>query len=234
MKASKPWALLFTVIALFVTATVAVAAEGDEDALTEDDTVFNFGYDSENQIFVWGSSTDAILDCRLAAGAYQVKYVSLDGRFWVDDMLTDSAEPVTFPVRDDAEAEPVAYAADGDCALSGGVVSGPNGQVNHGMFMKLFNSMYDGKARGCLVRHLAQSGLGKGDQQVRVPEVGDEVLTAPESGTVDLESIVTQCAQKSDDGGNGRPDHAGKGKPDHAGKGKPPWAGKPGGPKSGD
>lgn len=228
MKASKPWVLLLTVLALVVTTTVAFAAEGD-DPLGEDDTVFNFGYDEENQVFAWGSSADGLLDCRLTPGPYQVKYVTIDGRFWVDDLLNDSAEPVTFPVRDDAMAEPVEYAADGECGLSGGLVAGPNGQVNHGMFMKLFNSMYEGKGRGCIIRHLAQSDLGKGDQQVKVPEVGDEVLTAPEEGTMDLESVVTKCTKSADEESDATSGN-GKGKPDHAGQGKPPWAGKPGGP----
>src|SRR5690554_5086 len=195
MKLTRSWTLLLTVVALSLGATAAWAAGTEE---SDADTVFNFGYDEENKVFVWGtSSLDSVLDCRILAGTYQTKYVDVSGRFWVDDLLDDSAEPVTFPIRDDATAEPIPYAVDGECALSGGVVSGPNGQVNHGMFMKLFNSLYDGSGRGCLVRHLARSGLGKGDQQV-----GDEVLTAPESGEMDIESVLTRCGL-SDEGDTG-------------------------------
>ena len=239
MKFTRSWTLLLTVVALSLGATAAWAAETEE---SDADTVFNFGYDEENKVFVWGtSSLDSVLDCRILAGTYQTKYVDVSGRFWVDDLLDDSAEPVTFPIRDDATAEPIPYAVDGECALSGGVVSGPNGQVNHGMFMKLFNALYDGSGRGCLVRHLARSGLGKGDQPIRVPEVGDQVLTTPESGRMDIESVLTRCGL-SDDGdteetADDRAERAGKGKPPWAGqsggngKGKPPWAGQPGGPK---
>ncbi len=224
MKASKPWIVLATVFALLVITSVALAAEGDD----EGDTVFNFGYDTENQVFVWGTSaTDGVLDCSLM-GTYEVQYVTIEGKFYVDDLLTDSAEQVMFPVRDDAAADPVPYASEGECALSAGLVSGPNGQVNHGMFMKLFNSLFEGPGRGCLVRHLAKSDLGKGDQQVRVPDVGDEVLTEPESGTVDIENALARCNRGDDD--DLESESTGKGRPDHAGKGKPPWAGKPGGP----
>ena len=233
MKTSKPWIVLATVFSLLIVTSAALAAEDEEG---DENTVFNFGYDSENQVFVWGaSSTDGTADCTLI-GVHQTKYVTIDGRFWVDDLLTEAGDPVTFPVRDDETAEPVPYASDGECALSGGRVSGPNGQVNHGMFMKLFNSMFEGRGRGCVMRHLAKSDLGKGDQMVKVPDVDDEVLTAPESGTIDFESVLTQCAQHEDgedaaeDEGDGKGKGKGKGKPDHAGKGKPPWAGKPGGP----
>lgn len=229
MKRWKPWVLLLTVLALALSATAAWAQETED----EEDTVFNFGYDSENKVFVWGSSsTEGTLDCTLAAGTYQVQYVTIDGTFYVDDLLFDS-QPVTFPSRDDEAAEPAPYTAEGECGLSGGVVSGPNGQVNHGMFMKLFNSMFKGPGRGCLVRHLAQSDLGKGDQQVRVPEVGDEVITQPESGDMDIQSILTKCGltddEETEDAEQTESEATG-GRPDHAGKGKPPWAGRPGGP----
>src|SRR5690606_1127222 len=153
----------------------------------------------------------------------------------------DSAEPVTFPIRDDATAEPIPHAVDGDCALSGGVVPGPNGQVDHGMFMKPDNPLDDRNSRGYHVRHLARSGLDEVRQPIRMPEVGDQVLTTPESGRMDIESVLTRCGL-SDDGdteetADDRAERAGKRKPPWAGqsggngKGKPPWAGQPGGPK---
>ena len=229
MKTSKPWIVLFTVVALALTASVALAAEND-DAEDYDDVVF--GYDAENHVFVWSvPRADGTLDCRIAPGFYQAKYVTIDGRFWVDDLLDDSGGPVLFPVRGDESAEPTPYAVDGECALSGGEVAGPNGQVNHGMFMKLFNSLFDGPGRGCVVSQLARSDLGKGEQQVRVPDVGEEELLAPESGELEIDSFPgCGFGDESDDEGHGRPDGVGKGRPDHAGKGKPPWAGKPGGP----
>ncbi len=120
--------------------------------------------------------------------------------------------------------DPPECALDGmgdDCPLTSGEVSGPNGQVNHGMFMKLFNSLYQGPGRGCVVRHLAQSDLGTGDQQVRAGESVDPV----EPAEVEFTAILTECNhgnqgaagdELTDDGDRGKPDTAGK--PDHAGQ----------------
>jgi hypothetical protein len=100
------------------------------------------------------------------------------------------------------------------------------------MFMRLFNSLYtgEGQGRGCLVRHLAQSDLGKGDQQV---QAGDVVVTDPlasgDTGSVEFTTVETDCehgrgaAQSVADTGSGRPEGAGP--PDHAGR--PDHAGKP-------
>jgi hypothetical protein len=78
------------------------------------------------------------------------------------------------PLEDLPELVPVATAAtvpytgtSGECGVSGVIVAGPNGQINHGQFMKaaksLFNSLYDIKGQGCIVRHLAKSSIGKGN-----------------------------------------------------------------------
>ena len=145
---------------------VAWAQTDEEDVIeieiSEDvtDTLFNFGYDLINRLFLWNlSALDGIYDC--------TRERSPDRHLWRDlghglvpvDNLEGAAGVVQFPnrpaeeVADDVEPadSPVSYTgADGDCGLSGGEVSGPNGQVNHGMFMKLFNSLYDGRGRGCV------------------------------------------------------------------------------------
>jgi hypothetical protein len=86
----------------------------------------------------------------------------------------------------------------GDCGeITGGYVTGPEGQVNHGMFLRLFNSLYEGANRGCLVRHIAQSDLGKGDQQVEADpafEAGDTVEPI-EDGTIDFTTVAADCVR---------------------------------------
>jgi hypothetical protein len=214
-------------------------AEAETDADESADTLFNFGYDLVNRVFVWGlSRLDGIYDCTLENGTLTATYGTTDDEGVIPvDNLEDEAGAVMFPNRpadevadDQVPAEaPIAYlGADGECGVSGGNVSGPNGQVNHGMFMKLFNSIYDGPRRGCVVRHLAQSGLGQGDQQVEAGDDAVEPVTMGDSGTVDFTSIETDCerGKTTDDqavetesdaqAGNGRPEGAGK--PDHAGK----------------
>jgi len=212
-----------------------VETEADERA----DTLFNFGYDLVNRVFVWGlSRLDGVYDCTLENGTLTATYGTTDDQGVVPvDNLEDGAGAVLFPNRpadevadDQVPADaPIAYlGADGECGVSGGNVPGPNGQVNHGMFMKLFNSLYDGARRGCVVRHLAQSGLGQGEQQVKAGDEAVEPVTMGDIGTIDFTSVETDCERgnKATDqdveteldaqAGNGRPDNAGK--PDHAGK----------------
>jgi hypothetical protein len=135
-------------------------------------------------------------------------------------------EPCTLPTGDGAEPEVEPDPdADPECELTGGEVAGPNGQVNHGMFIKLFNSLYDGNARGCVIRHLAQSDLGKGDQQVKV---GDEVESEETDDTapIDFTTVEADCEKGGDDTelveGNGNGNGNGKGKPANAGKPESP------------
>jgi hypothetical protein len=234
VKKRTTWTVLLAGIALFATSAIAWAEEAEETN-DEGDTVFNFGYDPVNQVFVWGtSSTDGTLDCRLESGQYDANYLVTNGDVFVDELYAHGSEDqVAFPVNDDDEAEPVEYSDAEECALSGGVVAGPEGQVNHGMFLRMFNSVYEGHARGCIVRHIAQSDLGKGDQQLKVEDAQSDLAPA-ESGTLDLTSIITNCEKdmRGDDD-NGKPEGAGQGKPPWAGQGKPPWAGQPGGPGNG-
>ena len=214
-----------------------------EDSEDGDDTLLNFGYDVVNRLFLWNlSALDGIYDCTLENGPLTATYGETSGTGLVPvDNLEGAAGVVEFPnrpadqVADDLEPadSPVSYTgADGDCGLSGGEVSGPNGQVNHGMFMKLFNSLYDGRGRGCVVRHLAQSDLGKGDQQVQANDPTPfESVEAGDTGTAEFTSAESDCEHgrkageqdgaaeleaQGGNGSNGKPDHAGK--PEDAGK----------------
>jgi len=239
---------VMVVVGLLAGSSVALAQTDDElievedpEDSNENDTLFNFGYDLVNRIFVWGlSALDGVYDCTLENGPLTATYGEAgdDDVIPVDD-LEDESGVVSFPNRpadevgDDLQPAdaPIEYSgADGECGVSGGDVSGPNGQVNHGMFMKLFNRLYEGTGRGCVVRHLAQSEFGKGDQQV---QAGDDDVVDPveagDTGTIDFSSVEADCERgkrDKDEAGdtdlaqsgrsNGKPDHAGK--PDQAGK----------------
>ena len=169
------------------------------------DTLFNLGYDPFNRLLLWNlSALDGIYDCTLENGPLTATYgeTSETGVVLVD-ILEGDAGVVQFPnrpaeqVAEDLEPadSPVSYTgAEGVCGLSGGEVSGPNGQVNHGMFMKLFNSLYDGRGRGCVARHLAQSDLGKGDQQIQANDTTPfESVEAGDTGTVDFATAEADC-----------------------------------------
>ncbi|MCI0543536.1 MAG: hypothetical protein L0Z49_03700 [Actinobacteria bacterium] len=223
---TKRWMVLAAIGALML-------APAPSSAQTED-TVFNFGYDEENQVFVWGqSSVDGVLDCSMTldgvveaefSGSFPATYGLTDDGLVVVQGLTHqvSGEPVSFPTEDGSEV----YDPEGECGLAGGMVAGPQGQVNHGTFMRLFNALYDGgPGRGCLARHIAQSDLGKGDQQVLVSDVDPdaEPLTDGDTGTLDISSALTACERPNDDEDGDGP-----------GRGRPDWAGQPGGPHAGD
>jgi hypothetical protein len=183
----------FVVIGLLAGSGVAAAADDEADEILEVgqvvDTLFSFGYDLINRMFVFNlSALDGSLDCPLVEGA------------------------------------PGVESSDTECGTSGLEVSGPNGQVNHGMFVKLFNSLWQGPGRGCVVRHLAQSELGKGDQQVKPGDTSDADLEEP--GVIDLTTVETHCLNPNKstlEDITGKPESAGK--PDTAGKHDP--AGKP-------
>jgi hypothetical protein len=129
-------------------------------------------------------------------------------------------EPCTLPTGDGSEPDPD---ADPECELTGGEVAGPNGQVNHGMFMKLFNSLYDGNSRGCVIRHLAQSDLGKGDQQVKVGDETDvETEETDDTAPIDFTTVEADCEKGGADTGLEDSNGNGNGKPDSAGKPESP------------
>lgn len=205
----RPLMAFVLVVGLITGAGIASAA--DEEG--EEDTLLNFGYDADNHIFLVNTSaTDSAYDCTLENGTLTAHYGAADeGRVSVD-MLLEEDKAVLFANRPEEEVgadftavtEPVAYTgADGECAISGGVVGGPNGQINHGQFMKLFHQLTDKQGMGCLNRIIAQSNLGKGDQQIRTSDV-DLTFTSGSTGQVDFNTVAAHC--ESDSKGNGNHD----------------------------
>jgi hypothetical protein len=228
----RVWVVLLVAFGLLAGAGIASAADGDPD----DDTQLNFAYDQDNHIFMVNTSaTDSPYDCRLGAEEGQtrvldVQYGDVSDRWVPVDMLLEGAAPVVFPNRDAADVgsdfdpadEPVQYSGpEGECAVSGGQVGGPNGQINHGQFMKLFHEMVDMKGHGCLNRIIAQSDLGKDDQQLRTSDVEDG-FTPQSEGTVEFTTETADCEHgKKDKGEDGAGVEAeakkDKGRPDSPG-----------------
>ncbi len=216
--------VLLVVLGVLLGAGIATAEVGEGLDHEAGDTQFNFGYDAENHVFMFNTSaTDSPYDCRLKNGPLTPGYGDvIDGLVPVDT-LEDGEGPVTFEPRDPEDVgeefepaeDPVEYTGpDGECSLTGAVVGGPNGQINHGQFMKLFNQLIDMRGRGCLNRHLAKSTLGKDDQQVRTPDV-DEAFEVGEGMAVEFETALAACERGKKDkdkagNGHGRPDSPGK------------------------
>lgn len=199
---------MLTVVGLMALSGLALAQPGEEEEPA--DTVFNFGYDEEFHLLVWNTSaTDGQYDCTLENGPVNPKYLTEDGLILVDGLTSEvegEAMDVIFLDREDEAAEPLPYSADGDCALNAADVAGPNGQINHGMFMKLFNSLREGQRRGCLNRYLAQSHLGKGDQQIKVSDVDPDFVSVmdADTGEIVFSTFAADCERGKSGNGNGK------------------------------
>jgi hypothetical protein len=198
--------ILTIAITVFTLALAGVAAAGASTE-KEDDTLLTFGYDEVNHVLIANvSGTDTPYDCTLAA-TYKTQYgEAVDAAVPIDMLFDEGLNPVEFGNRpidlvgDDytpADAPIVYSGADGECGLSGVVVGGPNGQINHGQVMKAFHSLIDMKGHGCVNRIIAQSDLGKGDQQVKTSDV-DPLFEISAEGVVTFASETTDCTHGRD------------------------------------
>ena len=217
-KLRRSWIVMMVAIGLLASASVASA----DDTVVEDeapvgDTLFSYGddaediqygYDDENHVFiVRTSSTDSTYDCEIPVGV-MVGYGSVaEGSFSIT-ALDDEGMAVEIPaLPSDAGSEETG--SDETCQFSGEVVAGPNGQINHGQFMKLFHQLVGKQASGCLNRIIAQSDLGKGEQQVRTSDLKDALGTddsgadeASTSGKLVLEEFEAVCDPGKKDKGD--------------------------------
>lgn len=231
-KLKRTGIVIFALMGLIATSALAFADDHTEPIVEEpEDTVFNFGYDPVNHILVWNTSDlDGLYDCTLENGDLTATYGGdVDGVIPVVELLTvpgglvyefeaRTVDEISDEFAGPAEG-PVQYTdAEGECGLSGAVVAGPNGQVNHGQFMKLFNSLYEGQGRGCLNRHLAKSTLGKDAQKINVSDVEEIVMT--DTGVIDFSTELADCEHGKKDKGesNGTASANKSGRPDSPGK----------------
>ena len=149
-----------------------------------------------------------------------------DGVIPVDE-LEDAGEVVkTFEprVQDELaeglteESLPVEYSgADEECGVSGVIVAGPNGQINHGQFLKAARSLFDIKGQGCIVRYLAKSTIGRTDATRLSTSDVDPPFEIGETGDINFATFEADCSRgKSGNGlnaemtANSRPESAGK------------------------
>jgi hypothetical protein len=230
---NKRLAVAFGLIVALITSSIAWAAANEPNALLTE------GYDSDNHNLVWGvaqhpeaEDSTAVFDCRVA-GTYTYEF---DEGGKVVTLTGEGGAAMYQPV--DETADPVPYGATGEeCVLTVTGVEGPNGQVNHGSIVSSFvHALKDAGIRGgvgCYVRLIAQSGYGKGDQQVQVGEVVPPTGTVI-SGEVTLATHETTCGNKHADeevesAGTSRDNNGNGNGHGNNGHGKPAWAGQGGG-----
>lgn len=252
-----------------LTVFTAFALSGIAMATERDDTVLNFGYDEGSHLFLWNvtsleySPNDELL-AEILEGFEESQLAALLAACGLegDNPASPAEATFTFDPATGAITVTTADATEesgeivcGD--FSGGDVSGPAGQVNHGMFLKFFNANYEGDHRGCVVSQIASSGLGKGDQQVKTDDAMDadekepteptEGETEVVEGSITFTTVTTDCQHGNDDDadeeletdstleteskGNGPPQHVlDKFGGEHPGEAKGKPASTPGGP----
>jgi hypothetical protein len=177
----------------------------------KEDTTFSFGYDAVNQALILNSGpNNDLFECTYENGLLTTTYGEANDGIIPVDGLEDESGPKEFEPRDEhelaedlepAEAPYTYDGADGECGATATSVAGPNGQVNHGQFMKAFRQLIDIEGgHGCLNRLIAQSDLGKtvDGTQVKTPEADPE-FTMGETGEATFVTFEADCLHGKND-----------------------------------
>lgn len=220
------WTLTFAVAAAAVLVALPAGAQTEIEVDDPADRALVHGYDPTALQLFWmemmGDAATVEEDCAITPGEYSYE-------------VDDEGNVITLTPQEDGD--PVDLEA---CEFQTTDVEGPQGQVNHGSVVSNFvhdlkeyldEAGYSGGV-GCYVRIIAQSDYGKGDDQIRVPDVTDEENDATE-GNVELSVDETRCNGWNGDSdeelstsggpqGNGKPDHAGPPENRGNGNGGPP------------
>jgi hypothetical protein len=155
-------------------------AEHEESHLG--DTRFSFGYDDLNHFLAINIGSNDTADCTLEGTALPATY----------ENGADGVYRVGLPASYDL------------CDVSGVVVAGPNGQINHGQFMKAAKSLLgDMQGHGCVNRYLAKSNIGKGNDPTHLAVSKVEALefVFGGAGTIDFTAEEVDCNRgKKDEG----------------------------------
>ncbi len=203
MSKSRRWVLAAAVLAGLLVLPSAAMAEHDDSH--PEDTVFSFGYDSVNHVVAVNyGANDTLYVCGLENGPLAATYLpAVEGVIAVDT-LEDADGVKAFDPRAqeeladglDEESDPIEYSgAGGECGVSGVVVAGPNGQINHGQFMKAAKSLIDIKGHGCVVRYLAKSDVGKTDETKVATSDVDPLFEVGESGDITFSTFDADCSR---------------------------------------
>lgn len=191
--------VLTTIIGLLAISGLAMASSHSAE---KNDGVLNFAADSgpDGEFLFWNITS--------------LEFGEDDFTGLYDSCALEGQGPFQY-TWDGAALQLDGYTDDGTCSsFQGGDVTADGHPLNHGAFMSAFNSWYEGTGRGCIVRHLAQSDLGK--------------TTDTTAGEIDFESAALDCQH-----GNSSVDHPTDNDSDTSPPGKDKWGeDKPG--RSGD
>jgi len=168
--------VLVVLVGLLAVSAVAMA---EHEVSPEADSQFSFGYDELNHFLAINiEEIGETRECDLQTGEplpYLIAKIDGDGIIQVD--LEDP------------------YIG---CEVNGVVVAGPNGQINHGQFMKAAKSLLGIKG-GCLVRYLAQSDIGRTDETtVSTSEAAETSFEPAEDGDITFSTFDADCSRGKD------------------------------------
>lgn len=206
-----------SIVVAVLTGLLAISsvAFADHDEPRDDDTTVSFGYDEVNHILAVNSGdNDTPYVCEFRNGALDATYVDILNGFFEIDSLMSGGSPWDFDARDASEVShdydpyapglPILYTGvEGECAVHGALVGGPNGQINHGQFMKAAKSLIDKKGRGCIVREFAHSDIGKTEAtRLRTSDV-EPLFEPADSGDIIFETFEADCSKPNKKGDRG-------------------------------
>lgn len=207
LRRTKLFVALTTALSLAAFSGIALA---EHEEGHDEDTLFSFGYDEENHVLAVNEGpNDGLYVCHFENGALTAQYgdANDEGVIAVESLEDDDGTKEFNPRLQHELAdgltqasEPIAYAGpDGECQVNGVVVAGPNGQINHGQFMKAFKSLTKMKGHGCLNRYLAQSDLGKTEATKVRTEDADPDHEVGESGDITFVTFEADCVHGKKD-----------------------------------
>ena len=204
LKMNKTLVILLVLIGLLGVSSVALA---EHDDTHPEDTLFSFGYDVDNHFLAINiGPNDTLYKCIFENGTLQATYGNEVGGVIQVNQLEEGT-PKEFDPRAQVEladglTEALTAAqytgATGECGVTGVVVAGPNGQINHGQIMKAAKSLFDIKGHGCIVRHLAKSNIAKGNDPSHLTVSEAEALAfvfggAGTIGDIDFTTEEVDC-----------------------------------------
>ena len=222
-KLNRASLVAVVIVSLLGVSSIAMAEHDDSHP---EDTLVSFGYDVDNHFLAINiGANDTSWVCDFGGDALAAEYGEADddGKATVDTLKDDEGDDWEFDGRieeelgegvENEEGETTPYAGEeGPCIVSGIVVAGPNGQINHGQFMKAAKSLFgDLKGHGCINRYFAQSDIGKGETQLKTSDV-DELWEFGEDGEIEFTSFEADCKRgkgkdKGEDAKAGKADKA--------------------------
>ena len=209
--------------------TVSTVATAEHEESHDEDTTFSFGYDEANHFVAINlGPNDSLYECVLESGSLTATYGEADTDGIIPVNLLEGIDGVkTFDSRPQDElaaalvedSDPVEYSGTGgECGVAGVVVAGPNGQINHGQFLKAAKSLFDINGHGCVVRYLAKTDIGRTDTTRLATSDVDPLFEIGETGDITFATFEADCSRGNNTNEPTAESADNKGRPDSPGK----------------